>query len=224
MNMHATTSSALAPTFPTPTVVPMSPLEKFNHDMSLITHHDMFNKIPDNWSSAVLIDGANFGSTCNALKLSPDYLKLQQFFRKHAQSHVSWYFNGQDDTSAKGHAGQSQKLLTWLDHNHFRVVTKPIKTIQTAEGVVRKANMDVELTCVALDSCQNAKHIILFTGDGDFTCLVKHLQDRDILVTVVSTEHPNVPVLADELRRAADNFIDIAALAKYISRDSSGAV
>lgn len=216
--MNMSSSSTISTPVP---AAAMSPAEKFAHDMNRITAEEMFSKIPKDWSSAVLIDGANFGSTCNALKFAPDYLKLQKFFRDHAQAHVIWYFNGHDDVSAKGHAGQSQKLLTWLDHNHIRVVTKPVKTIQTADGVIRKANMDVELTCVALDSCHNAKHIILFTGDGDFTHLVKRLQNRDILVTVVSTEHPGVPVLADDLRRAADNFIDIVALNKYINRDPS---
>jgi len=48
-------------------------------------------------------------------------------------------------------------------------------------------------------------HAVLFSGDGDFTYVVKALQDRGVRVTVVSM----VTMTAEELRRAADKFIDI---------------
>ena len=64
-------------------------------------------------------------------------------------------------------------------------------------------------------------HVVLFSGDGDFRSLVEALQRRGVRVTVVSTISTQPPMVADELRRQADDFLDIASLEKKIGRDPS---
>src|SRR5216684_4089275 len=49
-----------------------------------------------------------------------------------------------------------------------------------------------------------------FTGDGDFRALVGAMQMRGRRVSVVSTLQTQPPMVADELRRQADQFIDLA--------------
>ncbi len=58
----------------------------------------------------------------------------------------------------------------------------------------------------------------LFSGDGDFTALVAALQRKGKRVTVVSTLTTQTPMIADDLRRQADFFIDVADLAKTVGR------
>lgn len=60
---------------------------------------------------------------------------------------------------------------------------------------------------------------MIFSGDGDFRSLVEALQYKGKRVTVVSTLTTNPPMAADELRRQADQFIDLANLEKEIGRD-----
>ena len=60
---------------------------------------------------------------------------------------------------------------------------------------------------------------MLFTGDGDFRALVGALQMRGRRVSVVSTLQTQPPMVADELRRQADQFIDLADLEDQICRD-----
>ncbi|HMO42504.1 MAG TPA: NYN domain-containing protein, partial [Phenylobacterium sp.] len=63
-------------------------------------------------------------------------------------------------------------------------------------------------------------HLLLFSGDGDFRCLVEAVQRRGARVTVVSTVKSQPPMASDDLRRQADNFIDLADLADIIGRPS----
>jgi uncharacterized LabA/DUF88 family protein len=60
---------------------------------------------------------------------------------------------------------------------------------------------------------------VLFSGDGDFRSLVEAVQRRGVRVTVASTVSTQPPMVADELRRQADIFLDIAELQGKIGRD-----
>jgi len=62
-------------------------------------------------------------------------------------------------------------------------------------------------------------HMVLFSGDGDFRSLVEAVQRRGVRVTVVSTISTQPPMVADELRRQADVFLDIIELQSKIGRD-----
>ena len=61
-------------------------------------------------------------------------------------------------------------------------------------------------------------HIVIFSGDGDFRPLIAALQRAGVRVTVVSTIKSRPPMIADELRRQADNFIELAELRDVIGR------
>ena len=63
--------------------------------------------------------------------------------------------------------------------------------------------------------------MVLFSGDGDFRSLVEAVQRRGVRVTVISTISTQPPMVADELRRQADVFLDIAELQTKIGRDPS---
>ena len=62
--------------------------------------------------------------------------------------------------------------------------------------------------------------ILLFTGDGDFCRLVEALQRRGAFVTIVSSLRTKpAPVVADELRRQADAFLDLDDLKDAVARN-----
>jgi hypothetical protein len=63
--------------------------------------------------------------------------------------------------------------------------------------------------------------MVLFSGDGDFRSLVEAVQRRGVRVTVVSTISTQPPMVADELRRQADEFVDIMQLQSKVGRDPS---
>ncbi|HCS23932.1 MAG TPA: NYN domain-containing protein, partial [Rhodospirillaceae bacterium] len=59
-------------------------------------------------------------------------------------------------------------------------------------------------------------------GDGDFRRLLESVQRKGTRVTVVSTIRTQPPMVADELRRQADHFIDLVDLMEFITRQGGG--
>jgi uncharacterized LabA/DUF88 family protein len=111
-------------------------------------------------------------------------------------------------------------LIDWLDYNGYAVVTKPAKEFVDSLGRRKvKGNMDIELAVDAMEMAGTIDHIVLFSGDGDFRSLVEAVQRRGVRVSVVSTITTQPPMVADELRRQADEFIDLVQLVGKIGRD-----
>ena len=69
-----------------------------------------------------------------------------------------------------------------------------------------------------MEMAGHVDQIVLFSGDGDFRSLIESVQRKGVRVTVVSTIKSQPPMLADELRRQADTFVELADLAKVIGR------
>jgi uncharacterized LabA/DUF88 family protein len=99
------------------------------------------------------------------------------------------------------------------------MVTKPTKEYTDATGRRKiKGNMDIELAIDVMEMAQHLDHIVLFSGDGDFRRLVEAVQRKGVRVTVVSTIRSAPPMVADELRRQADSFVDLVDIRERIER------
>jgi uncharacterized LabA/DUF88 family protein len=99
------------------------------------------------------------------------------------------------------------------------MVTKPTKEFTDASGRRKiKGNMDIELAIDVMEMAEHVHHILLFSGDGDFRRLVEAVQRKGVRVTVVSTIRSQPPMVADELRRQADHFLELQDLAPAIAR------
>ena len=110
-------------------------------------------------------------------------------------------------------------LVDWLNYNGFTMVTKTAKEYTDSQGRRKiKGNMDIELTVNAMELAPHLDHIVLFSGDGDFRPLIESLQRKGVRVSVVSTIRSNPPMIADELRRQADNFIELDGLRDVVGR------
>ena len=110
-------------------------------------------------------------------------------------------------------------LVDWLDYNGFTMVTKPAREYTDREGRKRyRGDMDVEITVDVMEIAARADHIVLFSGDGDFKAVIEAVQRRGVRVTVVSTVKTQPPMASDDLRRAADDFVDLADLEDLIGR------
>ncbi|WP_404404461.1 NYN domain-containing protein [Pelagibacterium halotolerans] len=164
----------------------------------------------------LFIDGANLYATSRALGIDIDYKRLLGEF--HAQSYLlrAYYYTALVEDQEYS---SIRPLIDWLDYNGYTVVTKPAKEFTDAQGRRKvKGNMDIELTIDAMEMAPHYDHLVLFSGDGDFTALVAALQRRGKKVTVASTLTTATPMISDDLRRQADHFLDIAELAKTVGR------
>jgi uncharacterized LabA/DUF88 family protein len=169
---------------------------------------------------ALFIDGANLYATSRALGFDIDYKRLLGHFRDQCQLIRALYYTALIEDQEYS---SIRPLIDWLDYNGYTMVTKPVKEFTDATGRRKvKGNMDIELAVDAMRLSDALDHIVLFSGDGDFRCLVAALQQRGKRVSVVSTLASQPPMISDELRRQADQFIDLAALEPVIGRDPTG--
>jgi len=166
----------------------------------------------------LFMDGSNLYASARALDLDIDYGKLLRFFKDQGRLLRAYYYTAMLDESDYS---PLRPLIDWLDYNGFTIVTKPTKEFTDSAGRRKiKGNMDIELAIDALEMAEHLDHIVLFSGDGDFRRLVEAIQRKGCRVTVVSTLRSAPPMIADELRRQADTFIDLVDLAKNIGRHS----
>jgi len=165
---------------------------------------------------AVFIDGANLYQTAKSLGYDVDYRRLLEVFASSGRLLRAYYYTALLDEQEYS---PIRPLVDWLDYNGYTMVTKPLKEFSQGAGRRKfKGNMDVEMTVDAMEIATHVEHVVLMTGDGDFRRLIDALQRKGVKVSVISTIKTQPPMIADELRRQADFFIELADLTDYIAR------
>src|SRR6185437_5247828 len=173
----------------------------------------------ENERTALFIDGANLYSAARSLGFDIDYRRLLKVFREKGRLVRAYYYTALVEDQEYS---PIRPLIDWLDYNGYTMVTKPTKEFTDAMGRRKiKGNMDIELAIDVLEMAEHLDHVILFSGDGDFRRLVEAVQRRGLRVSVVSTIKSAPPMVADELRRQADDFIELSELAPLIARNPS---
>jgi uncharacterized LabA/DUF88 family protein len=168
---------------------------------------------------ALFIDGANLYSSARNLGFDIDYKKLLNLFGAKSRMTRAFYYTALIDDQDYS---PIRPLVDWLDYNGYTVVTKPAKEFTEPDGRRRiKGNMDMELAIDMLEMSDRLDHIVLFSGDGDFRYLLESVQRKGVRVTVVSTLRTSPPMMADELRRQADDFIELRDIQPEIARASN---
>ncbi len=167
---------------------------------------------------ALFIDGANLYSAAKSLGFDIDYRKLLEEFRKRSVLVRAYYYTALVENEEYS---PIRPLVDWLDYNGYRLVTKAAREYVDSQGRRRwRGDMDVEIAVDMLEMAGSVDHVVLFSGDGDFRALVEAVQRKGCRVTVISTVKSQPPMVSDELRRQADNFVDLTDLADLIGRPS----
>ena len=168
---------------------------------------------------ALFIDGANLYATAKALGFDIDYKKLLKEFQSKGYLLRAYYYTALAEDQEYS---SIRPLIDWLDYNGYTVITKPTKEFVDATGRRKvKGNMDIELAVQMMEMAESVDHFVLFSGDGDFRSLVEAVQRKGRKVSVISTLTSQPPMIADELRRQADHFVDLQTMQAKIGRDPS---
>jgi len=164
----------------------------------------------------LFIDGSNLYAAARALGFDIDYKRLLDVFKDYGHLVRAFYYTALVEDQEYS---PIRPLVDWLDYNGYTMVTKPTKEFTDATGRRKiKGNMDIELAIDVMEMAQYLDHVVLFSGDGDFRRLVEAIQRKGVRVTVVSTVRSAPPMVADELRRQADTFMELQELAPVIQR------
>src|SRR4051794_23967138 len=165
---------------------------------------------------AVFIEGVHIYAAARTLGFDVDYKNLLAHFGQRAYLVRAYYYTLPPETEEHS---PLRPLVDWLGYNGYSVVTKPAKEFTDATGRRRvKGNVDIEMAVDVLDLTPHLDHVVIFSGDGDLRRLVESVQRRGVRVTVISTIRTQPAMIADDLRRQADAFIDLADLAEHITR------
>ncbi len=168
---------------------------------------------------ALFVDGANLYGAAKGLQFDIDYKRLLELFARKGLLVRAFYYTALAEDQE---FSPLRPLIDWLDYNGFTVVTKPLKEYTDAQGRRRvKGNMDIELAIDVMEMSERVDHIVIFSGDGDFLQIGggAAVQRRGRRVSVCSTIRTQPPMVADELRRQADNFIELDELKTMIMRE-----
>src|SRR6202161_2280198 len=165
---------------------------------------------------ALFIDGANLYSSAKGLGFDIDYKRLCEEFRNRGVLVRAYYYTAlvedQDYSPIR-------PLVDWLDYNGFTLVTKAAREYTDFPGrKCWRGDMDVGVAVALREIADRIDHVLLFSGDGDFRRLVEAVQRKGVRVTVISTVRSTPPMVADELRRQADMFLELQELAPSIMR------
>jgi uncharacterized LabA/DUF88 family protein len=154
--------------------------------------------------TALLIDGANAYETQRVLGYQIDWQKIIKFFKPQQ----AMYFTALPEKDINK-PNNLFKMIDHISYNSYVVVSKPVKFFNNDGVTTMKGNMDVEIAVHILKAARWANHIVLFTGDGDFRMAVEDVQSQGVKVTVVSSCLTRPSMVADELRRQSNEFIDL---------------
>jgi uncharacterized LabA/DUF88 family protein len=169
---------------------------------------------------AAFIDGPHIYSMGRALGFDIDYRRVIAWLRENGTLIRATYYttipDGDEFISIK-------PLIDWLDYNGFTIRTKAVGCSDDPDTGRRRwsGNMHVEIALDAVTAARDWKldQIIMVCGDSALTPVVREAQRFGVRVAVVGalTRVPT-PMVADSLRRAADDFIDFSIVADSLRR------
>lgn len=171
----------------------------------------------ENERLVLLIDGPYLHVMSKALGIEVDFKRLLALFRSKGRLVRALYYSPEIEEQE---FSAVRPLLDWLAYNGFAVISKPVKHFSDAHGVRKlKGSMNIQIAVDAMRLADAVDHIVLISGDSDFKPLVAMLQEKGKRVSIVSTLATQPAMVADELRRQADQFVDMADMEALICRD-----
>lgn len=141
------------------------------------------------------IDGANLHKGITELGWQLDYKRFRVWLSEKYNVNKAYIF--------LGFFGARANLYRDLQNWGYTIIFKP--TIPNGRGEI-KGNCDAELVLQATSDMYEKQYdkAILVSGDGDFACLVKFLDERSRFTVILSPNHKKASVL---LRKAVPDKI-----------------
>lgn len=157
---------------------------------------------------AIFVDGANLYMTLKSIQFEIDFGKLKKHLARYGKIVRLNYYTAIHKDKITGHK-KIKTLVDYLEYNGWTLITKDAQEFNDGRT---KGNMDVEFAIDALNAHTYAEQVILLTGDGDFSYLVKEIQRHGTVVRCISS----APMISDRLRRSVDEYIDLQSIREQI--------
>lgn len=113
-----------------------------------------------------------------------DYKRFRTYLKEHYNVIKAYMF--------MGFKPSEQQMYNFLQDAGFNLIFKPILELKNGDV---KGNCDAELVLQAMIDYKRYRKAIIVTGDGDFHCLIKYLQEQNKLQTVLVPTAKNCSIL-----------------------------
>ncbi|ADM09726.1 hypothetical protein PB2503_08354 [Parvularcula bermudensis HTCC2503] len=175
---------------------------------------------PDD-KTAIFIDGANLYKTARNLGFDIDYKRLLQKTRAETRLVRAYYYTAMPEEREQDYS-PLRPLVDWLDYNGYTMMTKAAREFTDSQGRKRfRGSVDIDLALDFVEMADKVDCLVLFTGNGDFRPAIAKAQSRGCRVICVSTTATQPPMASDDIRRQADQFVDLTSLEDVIGRKST---
>lgn len=136
------------------------------------------------------IDGQNLYLAIKGLGWKLDFPKFRTYLKEKHSVEKAYMF--------MGYLPSNTELYSFLQSSGFVLIFKPI--LENKDQVI-KGNCDAELVLQAMIDYQRYNQAIIVTGDGDFYCLVKYLDDNNKLKVVLAPSAKNCSKLLKQVAK-----------------------
>lgn len=165
---------------------------------------------------AIFIDGNHLYNATRNLGFDVDYRNLLEFFRKKGTLLRAYYYVALLDTQD---FTPLRPLCDWLAYNSYTVVTKPAREYTDTAGNRRiQSTMDLEIATDIFELAPSIDHAVLVSGNGGFRRPIEAIKSHGVRVSVMSTVKTTPSMVGDDLRRVADEFVELAEVGKEFTR------
>jgi len=130
------------------------------------------------------IDAQNLHMAIDEMGWKIDYKRFRIYLKEHYNVEKAYMF--------MGFKPAEQQMYNFLQDAGFTLIFKPILELKSGEV---KGNCDAELVLQAMIDYKYYDKAIIVSGDGDFHCLVKYLQEKEKLETVLVPTAKNCSIL-----------------------------
>lgn len=166
------------------------------------------NKEAQNYA---FIDAQNLHIAINQLGWKIDYMRFRKYLKEHYKVKKAYMF--------MGFKPDEQQMYNFLQEAGFTLIFKPI--LELKNGNI-KGNCDAELVLQTMIDFKKYNQAIIVSGDGDFHCLIKYLQEKNKLKTVLAPSSKNCSSLISKILKGNLSLIsDLRNKLEYKKRASS---
>lgn len=149
------------------------------------------------------IDAQNLNSGLSKLGWKIDWRRFREYLWQEKGVEVAYVF--------LGFMLGNQDLYLMLQRSGFVVVFKEILTTEAGEV---KGNIDAEMVLQAMIDYDRYDQALIVSGDGDFTCLLRYLEQNNKLLGVLAPYEKGLSSLIQKL--VGEKIIYLRSLRKQI--------
>lgn len=119
------------------------------------------------------IDSQNLNLGIRSSGWSLDFQKFRRLLKEKYHVEKAFLFIG--------HVTGNEELYTYLRESGYEVIYKPTLEFKRKEERITKGNVDAELVMHTMIQWPNFEECIIVSGDGDFFCIIEHLEKNQKL-------------------------------------------